>query len=112
MLRSNFYVCPICGNMIYSMGQASVCCHGITLLPLEGENCDDDHSIKIEKIEDEYYVTIHHEMTKKHYISFIAAVSTDRMQMVKLYPEGNAQARLKIHGVKEIFCYCNRDGLF
>ena len=65
MLRSNFYVCPICGNMIHSMGQAFVCC-----------------------------------------------VSSDRMQMVKLYPEGNAQARLKIHGVKEIFCYCNRDGLF
>lgn len=94
------------------MGQASVCCHGITLLPLEGENCDDDHSINIEKIEDEYYVTIYHEMTKKHYISFIAAVSSDRMQMVKLYPEGNAEARFQIHGVKEIFCYCNRDGLF
>jgi len=32
--------------------------------------------------------------------------------MVKLYPEGNAQARFKMEGVKRIFCYCNRDGLF
>ena len=44
---------------------------------------------------------IEHEMTKKHYISFIAAVSSDRMQMVKLYPEGDAQARFKINGVKK-----------
>ena len=55
---------------------------------------------------------IEHEMTKKHYISFIAAVSSDRMQMVKLYPEGEAQARFKINGVKKIYFYCNRSGLF
>lgn len=32
--------------------------------------------------------------------------------MVKLYPEGNAEARLKINGVRKFFFYCNRDGLF
>lgn len=60
----------------------------------------------------EYFVCIDHDMTKKHYISFIAAASSDRMQMVKLYPEGNAEARFKINGVKRIFFYCNKDGLF
>ena len=49
---------------------------------------------------------------KNHYISFMAAASSDRMQIVKLYPEGNAQAIFKINGVKEIFYYCNKDGLF
>ncbi len=33
-------------------------------------------------------------------------------QMVKLYPEGNAEVRFKIRGVRRIFFYCNRDGLF
>lgn len=112
MLHSHFYVCPICGNIIHCMGEASVCCHGITLFPLDAEMSDDAHRIKIEKSEDEYYVTIHHEMTKNHYISFIAAASLDRMQIVKLYPEGNAEARFKMNGVKEIFCYCNRNGLY
>ena len=51
-------------------------------------------------------------MTKTHYISFIAALSSDRIQMLKLYPEGNAEGRFKISGVKEILFYCNRDGLF
>lgn len=63
-------------------------------------------------MEDEYFVRIDHEMTKKHYISFIAALSSDRIQMVKLYPEGNAETRFKINGVKQIFYYCNRDGMY
>ena len=51
-------------------------------------------------------------MTKQHYISFVAGLSSDKIQMIKLYPEGNAEARIKITGVRKIFFYCNRDGLF
>ena len=112
MLRSKFYVCPVCGNVIHSMGEAAIQCHGILLNPLEAELTDEDHMIFIERSDDEYYVRIDHSMTKSHYISFVAAVSSDCIQMVKLYPEGNAEARLKIRGVKRIFYYCNRDGLF
>ena len=112
MLRSKFYICPVCGNVIHSMGEAAIQCHGILLTPLEAELTDEHHMIFIERIEDEYFVRIDHSMTKEHYISFVAAVSADDMQMVKLYPEGNAEARFKIRGVKRIFFYCNRDGLF
>ena len=112
MLRSKFYVCPVCGNVVHSMGEAAIHCHGIRLMPLEAEETDEHHMIFIERVEDEYYVRIDHSMTKEHYISFMAAASSDGMQMVKLYPEGNAQARLKIRGVKRIFFYCSRDGLF
>ena len=112
MLRSKFYVCPVCGNVIYSMGEASIHCHGILLTPLGAEPTDERHMIFIERVEDEYYVRIDHSMTKEHYISFVAAASSDDMQMVKLYPEGNAEVRFKIRGVRRIFFYCNRDGLF
>ena len=112
MMRSKFYVCPVCGNAIHSMGEAVIQCHGVQLLPAEAEQSDENHRILIERIEDEYYVRIEHEMTKDHYISFIAASSSDRIQMVKLYPEGNAEGRFKINGVRKIYFYCNRDGLF
>ncbi len=112
MLRSKFYVCPVCGNVIHGMGESVIHCHGVLLQPEETEATDEDHKIIIEHVEDEYYVQIKHEMTKNHYISFIAAVSSDRMQMVKLYSEGDAQARFKINGVKKIYFYCNRSGLF
>ena len=112
MLRSRFYVCPACGNVIHSMGEAALNCHGVLLKPCEAEDPDEDHLISIEKVEDEYYVRVEHDMTKQHYISFLAALSPDRLQLVKLYPEGSAEARFKMSGVKKIFCYCNRDGLF
>ena len=112
MLRSKFYVCPICGNILHSMGEAVVQCHGILLTPCQTEEVDGKHKIYIDRIEDEYYVRIEHDMSKGHYISFIAALSTDKLQMIKLYPEGNAEARFKINGVKKILFYCNRDGLF
>lgn len=112
MLRSKFYVCPVCGNAIHSMGEAAIHCHGILLAPLEAEPADERHKLFIERAEDEYYVRINHSMTKDHYISFVAAASSDEMQMVKLYPEGNAEVRFKIRGVRRIFYYCNRDGLF
>ena len=112
MLRSKFYVCPICGNVIHSMGEAVISCHGVQLTPAAAEESDEEHKIFIEGVEDEYFVRIEHDMTKKHHISFIAALSPDRIQMVKLYPEGNAEARFKINVVKKIYFYCNRDGLF
>ena len=112
MLRSKFYVCPMCGNAIHSMGEAVIHCHGILLTPSEAESTDERHMVFIERAEDEYYVRVDHSMTKEHYISFAAAVSHDGIQMVKLYPEGDAEARFKIRGVKRIFFYCNRDGLF
>ena len=112
MIRSKFYVCPVCGNVIHSMGEAVIHCHGIQLLPAEAEPTDEHHMVFVERADDEYYVRIDHEMTKTHYISFIAAVSSDRCQIVKLYPEGAAEARFMIRGVRKICFYCNRDGLF
>ena len=112
MLRSKFYVCPVCGNLIHCMGEAVIQCHGVQLLPCQTEKADERHKILIEKVEDEYFVRVEHEMTKEHYISFIAAMSEDRMQVVKLYPEGNAEARFNPRGVRAILFYCNQDGLF
>ena len=110
MIRSRFYVCPICGNVIHSMGEAVISCHGIRLLPEEAEEAED--SITVERVEDDYYITIDHEMTKSDYISFIAAVSYDLAEMRKLYPEGPSEARFKISGQKRVYFYSNREGLF
>ena len=112
MLRSRWYVCPVCGNVIHSTGQAMVCCCGIALPPMEAESVDDAHGIRTEIVEDEYYVTMDHPMTKEHYISFLAAVSDNGVQLVKLYPEGNAEARFKRSRTKYLYACCNRHGLF
>ena len=112
MLRSRFYVCPICGNVIHTTGNAVVSCCGITLPALEAEEVDACHMLTIENVEDEQFVTVDHPMTKQHYISFIASVTSDRLQMVKLYPEGNPETRLQLRGRGYLYFYCNHHGLF
>ena len=72
ILKSNLYVCPICGNIFHSTGTALISCCGITLPPLEAEIPDKEHELNCEVIENEYFLSATHAMTKTHYISFIA----------------------------------------
>lgn len=111
MLRTKFYVCPVCGNVIHSTGNTLVSCCGITLPALEAEETDKEHTINIEPVEDENFITVKHEMTKSHYISFIAYVTSDKIHFVKLYPEGNVETRMQFRGRGFLYIYCNRHGL-
>ena len=112
MLRSRVYVCPLCGNVVVSAGEAVVSCCGIVRPTLEPEIDDGAHTLRAEPVEDEYYVTVDHEMSRSHYISFIAAVRDDGWEMWKLYPEGGAAARFPRNAVRFFWYYCNRHGLF
>ena len=112
MLKSKFYVCPVCGNVIRTIGEAVVSCCGIMLPPLEPEAAEGEHEIKVQVVEDEYYVYLLHPMTRTHHISFLAALSDQDMQLRKLYPEGGAEARFKLGGVKDLYACCNHHGLF
>lgn len=111
MLRVKFYVCPVCGNIIHSTGDAVISCCGITLPPLAAEEEDKSHEIKINKVEDEHFISVEHEMSKSHYISFAAFVTSDRVQLVKFYPEGNAETRFQLRGHGDLYVFCNRHGL-
>ena len=114
--KSCFYTCPICGNVIFSLGDALVSCCGIQLLPLEAELPTDDflaqHKITIQNVEDEFFVTLDHPMTKTHHISWISCVGPDSVEIKKLYPEQNPQARFSHRGHSHFFVYCNNHGLF
>ena len=78
--RSLFYVCPVCGNVIWSVGEGAYSCCGVSLPPLEAEEPDEAHAIHAEKIETEWYVTLDHPMDKRHFIAFLAFVTGDRVQ--------------------------------
>ena len=112
LLRSKFYVCPLCGNILHSTGDALISCCGIRLPPPEAEDVDGEHPIAVEDVEDEQFLAICHPMTKEHVISFVAFVTCDRVQLVKFYPEGNAETPMQLRGHGTLFFYCNRHGLF
>lgn len=111
ILFSKFYVCPVCGNVIHTTGATVIRCCGITLPALEADEVDEWHEISIENVEDEKFITVRHDMTKSHYISFIAYVTSDKIHFVKLYPEGNAETRMQFRGRGFLYIYCNRHGL-
>ncbi|MDO4280051.1 MAG: helix-turn-helix domain-containing protein [Peptococcaceae bacterium] len=112
MMRAGLYVCPICGNVIQAAGQAMVSCCGVTLPMLEAEETDSAHAAEISEIEYEYYVSLDHPMSKSHHISFIAYATGSRFELVKLYPEGSAEARFFCRGHGWLYWYCNHHGLF
>lgn len=112
LVRSRLYVCPICGNVLHSTGDAVISCCGVTLPALDAEEPDEAHALTVERVEDEQFLTVHHPMTKDHYISFLAYASADRFQLVKLYPEGEAQTRMQLRGRGTVYFFCNRHGLF
>ncbi len=111
MLKTKFYVCPVCGNIIHALGDVVVSCCGITLPALEPEQ-EGDHAVCIERIEDEHFVSSEHSMTKQHYLSFFAYVTSEKVELVKLYPEGSAETRFFMRGGGYIYWYCNHHGLF
>ena len=111
LLRGRFFVCPVCGNIIHAAGEAMISCCGIRLTPLVPQPADKDHAITIEPVEDEHFLTVSHPMEKDHFLSFLAWVTGDRIQLVKLYPEGNAETRLQLRGFGKLYLYCSRHGL-
>ena len=112
MLKSKFSVCPACGNIIHTMGDSVNCCCGITLTAIEATAENERHTMTCEKIDDEIYVTVTHGMTKEHYMSFIAYVTDNRCEIVKLYPEQKAEARFLYRGKGRLYAFCNLHGLF
>ena len=112
MKNAKYFVCPTCGNLTFSTGCAEISCCGHKLSPLELRKAENDEKLNVEVVENDWFITSGHPMTKEHYISFAAFVTSDRIQLVKFYPEGNAETRFQLRGVGTLYWYCNRHGLF
>lgn len=112
MKRMAFYYCPDCGNVMTSTLKTTLTCCSRKLTPLIPNEPDENHSLIIEKVEFDNYITFSHPMTKDHYISFVACVSFDRVLLVKLYPEQNAEVRFPMMSSSKIYYYCTEHGFF
>ena len=112
MKRVKFYVCPSCGNLMTATGEAELSCCGRKLMPLKAQLADEDHEINVDVVEDDYYLTFAHPMTKDHYLNFFAYVNYDRVTLIKLYPEQGGEVRFPKRGRGKIYFGCSQHGLF
>lgn len=112
MKRVKFYVCPMCQNILTATGDGEISCCGRRLEPLKDRPADEAHGLHAEVIEDDYYITFDHQMSKEHFLSFFAYVDYDRVTLIRLYPEQGGEVRFPKQGRGRLLFCCSKDGLF
>ena len=112
MKKAKYYVCPHCGNFMVSMNDVSVSCCGRVLNEAVLKKAEDNEKLKVEKIENEYFISSDHPMSKDDYISFLAAATGDSKHIIKNYPEWDFQCRLSGFRHGKLIWYSVKDGLF
>ena len=111
--RIRFYVCPTCGNVLTSSNKASVSCCGRKLAPLVPREHLEHHRMTVKEIDIYNDISIDHEMSKSHYIRFIAYVETDMVLLKRLYPEQSANIHIPaMRRGGKLYGYCSRHGLW
>ena len=112
MKKLNFYVCPSCGNLLTGSNGAVISCCGKKLPALTLQEAEDTEKLTVEKMENDFFISTDHEMTKDHYITFVAILTGDSIMLRKQYPEWNIQTRIPYFGHGMLVWYCTKHGLF
>ena len=112
MKRAKYYVCPVCGGITMTTGQGTLSCCGRTLEALTPRKAAEEEKLSVERVEDEWYVTSSHPMTKEHHIAFLAFAAGDRVQIIRQYPEWDLSVRIPARGRGTLLWYCTQHGLF
>ena len=104
-------VCPVCGNLIFSASPAGVQCCGRTLEPQKPRKAEEHQRLHTEPVEDEWYITTDHPMTKTEHIAFAALLSGGSVRVWRQYPESVFHLRRGRLGPVLLVCFSPRDGL-
>lgn len=112
MKKQSFYVCDDCGNIIMSTDKTDIVCCDRRLDRLEPQKADEEHMLDIEVNDGSYLITSSHEMTKKHYISFVAIRQAMSTQLIETFPEWEMNVRHENLRFSRVYYYCTNHGLF
>lgn len=121
MNKVKFYHCEKCGNVVALLvngGGELVCC-GEPMVELVADTVDaakEKHVPEIVRDGNKIDVQVGselHPMIEKHYITFIAAVQGDKIQICQLKPNEEPKASFEIEdGKVEVYEFCNLHGLW
>ena len=111
MKKLRFYVCKECGNIITSASDAAVSCCGSKLTALDARRASESEMLTVQDIGGEWHITTDHEMTKDHYISFVAYQSDSSLMMFRQYPEWGININLPMFRSGRLVWYCGKCGL-
>ncbi len=110
--KIRFAVCPVCGNVVAAMADTGLTCCGRRLKLLSPRRAAEGVRLRVETVENEFFVTSDHPMERGHYVSFVALLTGDSLVLRKLYPEWDLQTRIPVFAHGTLVWYCTRHGLF
>lgn len=109
--RTRFYVCPDCGNLLFSLEGAEVSCCGRKLPALTPRKAEEAQRLTVTLSDGDWYVTAAHPMTRDHYVSCLLFLTGDTLLLRKLYPQWDLSARLPYFPQGTLLWYDTREGL-
>lgn len=112
MKKLRFYICTVCGNVITAMTDTAVSCCGKKLKAIQPQKANDNERLSVEVVENDYFITSEHPMTKEHYIAFVALLTGNSFMLRKQYPEWDLQVRIPSFAHGRLLWYCTEHGLF
>ncbi|MCA0172902.1 helix-turn-helix domain-containing protein [Bacillus sp. RAR_GA_16] len=112
MKKSKYFVCELCQNIVLATGNVSISCCGRKLDQLEAKKATTENQLTITDIDNQWYISSEHPMSKNHYISFIAFATGDQVRIMKQYPEWNLQTRLPKSKHGKLLWYDTKFGLY
>ena len=89
--RMKIYLCQNCGNLIWSTSSSDISCCRHKLKPVETGNFLEG-KVSVEIVDDEYSVSVDHPMEKENYVKYMIFNKDNIVEIVRLYPEGQASA--------------------
>lgn len=111
MKNLNFYICPVCGNVIVAANEANISCCGRPVALETLKKAADDEKMKVEIVEDEHFISTDHPMTKDDYISFTAFATGEKLEVIKHFPEWNLEIRIPKRRHGKFVWYSKNKGL-
>lgn len=112
MKKLKFYYCTQCGNLVTATAEAAVSCCGKKLAAMTPVKAQEGEKLSVQKIENDYFITADHPMTKEHFITFVALLTGDSVLLRKQYPEWDLQTRIPQFGRGMLVWHCTQHGLF
>lgn len=112
MKKAKYLVCPTCGALNVVCGGAELTCCGKRLVACAPRKAADGEKLQVEQVEDEWFISSGHPMTKDHHISFVALVTGQKITLLKQYPEWNLEVRLPRRERGMLLWHCTQHGLF
>lgn len=112
MKNIQFYICEECGNLITATAESDVSCCGKKLKAAQLQKAEPEQKLSVELIDNEYYISSDHEMTKEHYITFVGLLTGDTAIIRKQYPEWDLSTRLPRLAHGKLVWHCSKHGTF